>query len=243
MKKSTILFSVGAVALLALPAAAIAHVTLQPDSAPAGAFVRLDVRVPNEQDKASTNKVQVQFPDGFVEASYEAAPGWKVSVKKEKLAKPVTSDEGEKITEQVSQITWTGQGSEGKIGPGEFEDFGLSVQIPDKPGTDLTFKAIQTYDNGDVVRWIGAPDSEEPAPQVAVTAASGEEHGGAAEEGATGTTEEPGATGESASEEANESGGSSDDSSDTLSIIALVVGGLGLVTGGFALTTARRRGT
>lgn len=164
-------------AAITLPAAASAHVTLQPNEAPAGAFKRLDVRVPNELDDASTTKVQLQLPPGFVFASYEAVAGWKVSVKKEKLAKPVKTDDGE-LTEQVREITWTGNGKAGKVGPGTFQDFGLSVQIPEKKaGSDLTFKAIQTYDNGEVVRWIGPPDAEEPAPQVMVTAAEEEGRG------------------------------------------------------------------
>jgi uncharacterized protein len=137
-----------------------------------------------------------------------------VKVKKTKLAEPITTDEGDKLTEQVSQVTWTG----GKIAPGEFQDFPVSLQIPDKPGTTLTFKAVQTYDNGKVVRWIGPPDSEEPAPQVKVTAAD------AADTASTTST--------------SSSGG--DDESDTLAIIALVVGGLGLLAGGVALLTRRR---
>ena len=63
--------------------------------------------------------------------------------------------------------------SGGKLAPGQFQDFPLSVQIPGKAGEELTFKAVQTYDNGEVVRWIGAPESEHPAPQVLVTAAEG----------------------------------------------------------------------
>lgn len=39
---------------LAAPAVASAHVTVQPSSAPAGGFTRLDVRVPNERDDAGT---------------------------------------------------------------------------------------------------------------------------------------------------------------------------------------------
>ncbi len=39
-------------ALLALPAAAQAHISLHPDTIPAGAFVTLDVRVPGEQEGA-----------------------------------------------------------------------------------------------------------------------------------------------------------------------------------------------
>ena len=56
---------VAAAALLAAPAAAQAHVTLQPNEAPAGGFTRLNVRVPTERDDASTTKVDLQLPDGF----------------------------------------------------------------------------------------------------------------------------------------------------------------------------------
>ena len=77
--RRSILAAVAAAALLA-PAAAQAHVTLQPDTAPAGGFTRLDVRVPNERDDAGTTKVDVQLPPGFIAASYEPVPGWDVKV-------------------------------------------------------------------------------------------------------------------------------------------------------------------
>ena len=205
-----------AAAMLGVAPAADAHVAVQPDSAPSQAFVRLDLRVPNEQDKASTTKVDVKIPNGFTTLSYEPVPGWNVKVRKEKLATPIKNDEGEEITEQVKRITWSG----GKIGPGEFQDFPISVQIPGKAGSTLAFKAIQTYDNGDVVRWIGPPDSDEPAPQVKVTAAEG---------GNASST--PASSG-------SESGG--DEDSSTLAIVALIVGGLGLVAGGAALAARRR---
>ncbi len=117
-----------AVALLAIPAAAQAHVTLQPDSAPAGGFVRLDVRVPNERDDAGTTKVDVQLPPGFISASYEPVPGWDVKVTRSKAAEPIDAGEGLKSDEQVSRITWTGDGKQGVIAPGQFQDFGLSLQ-------------------------------------------------------------------------------------------------------------------
>jgi hypothetical protein len=37
------------------------------------------------------------------------------------------------------------------------------------------FPANQTYSNGEVVRWIGPPDADEPASRVTLTAAEGEE--------------------------------------------------------------------
>ena len=152
--------------------------TVQPATAPAGGFTRLDVRVPNERDDEGTVKVDLKLPPGFLDASYESVPGWTVKVTKEKLAKPVKV-EGFEVTEQVGRITWTGDGKQGVIGPGEFRDFGLSVAMPKgKPGSKLTFKALQTYQGGEVVRWIGPEDGDEPAPTVTLTAAgAGGGHG------------------------------------------------------------------
>jgi uncharacterized protein len=186
-------------ALLTVPATARAHVTVQPGSAVGGGFTRLDVRVPNERDDAATTKVQLQLPDGFADASYEPVPGWTVKVEK-----------GE-------QITWT---SKQGIPPGAFQDFGLSVQVPGKAGDTLTFKALQTYSNGEVVRWIGPEGSDDPAPTVAVTGASG---ASAAPAHAT-----------PAPAKADGGGG------DGLAIAALTVGALGLATGVAALMAARK---
>lgn len=205
---------------LAVPAAASAHVTLQPSEAAAGDYVVLDVRVPNESEDAATTKVAVQFPEGFAFASYQPVAGWSVEVKMGKLAKPVTSH-GEEITEGVKQMTWTAESDRDGVQPGQFQDFPVSVQIPGEAGDALTFKALQTYDDGEVVRWIGAPESEKPAPQVTVTAGA-DDHGSAA-----------------GPEEASESE-HSDGGSDGLAIAALVVGALGLLAGGAALARSRR---
>ena len=89
---------------------------------------------------------------------------------KKKLDTPIQTDDGE-ITEGVDTITWTAKSDDDAIPPGAFEDFGLSVQIPGKAGDKLTFKALQTYTGGEVVRWIGAEDSDNPAPIVTVTEA------------------------------------------------------------------------
>jgi uncharacterized protein len=171
MSRNRKLVAATAVAVLALPAAAQAHVTLQPNQAAAGAFTVLDVRVPTERDNASTAKVDVKFPDGFAAASYQAVPGYRVRVIKKTLAKPIQTDDGP-ITEGVDRIVWTRTSRSGGIKPGQFQDFPISVQIPGKAGDKLTFRAVQTYSNGEVVRWIGAAGSDTPAPQVTVTAAA-----------------------------------------------------------------------
>jgi uncharacterized protein YcnI len=196
-----------AVALLA-PAAASAHVTLQPDSAPAGGFTRLDVRVPNERDNKGTTKVAVQFPEGFEHASYEPAAGWDVEVTRK--------------GDFVDTITWTAQSERHAIAPGQFRDFGLSVGMPEgEPGDALTFKANQTYAGGEVVRWIGPADSDEPAPQVTLTEAE--------EEAAA-----------PASAPAQPAAATDDGGGDTLAIVALAIGVLGLLAGAAGLMLARR---
>jgi uncharacterized protein YcnI len=217
-----------AVLLAAAPAAAQAHVTLQPNTGAAGAYTRLDVRVPNERDDASTSKVEVQFPDGFAAASYEPIPGWDVKVTKKQLAKPIQTDDGE-ITEGVNTITWTAKDKADAIPPGAFQDFGLSVQIPGKAGDKLTFKALQTYTGGEVVRWIGAEDSDNPAPVVSVTA-GGDSEAAAAPAPTTAASANPGPP----------AAGTDDDSGNGLAIVALIVGALGLIAGAAGLVVARR---
>jgi uncharacterized protein len=219
---------------LVVPAAAQAHVTLQPKSAVAGSFTRLDVRVPNERDDATTNKIEVQFPAGFADASYEANPNWTVKVTKKKLDTPVKTDDGE-VTEGVDTITWTAKSKADAIAPGSFEDFGLSVQVPGKAGDTLTFKALQTYSDGDVVRWIGDESSDTPAPTVAVTAAAD----------SAAATATPAATEAAATPVATAAPTKSDDggSGNGLAIVALIVGALGLIVGAYGVMSGRRAKT
>jgi periplasmic copper chaperone A len=218
-------YIVGAVvAALALAPAVAAHVTLQPPEAPAGGFTRLDVRVPTERDNASTTKVVVQMPPGFLSVSTEPVPGWDAQLTMRQLDEPVEQF-GEQVTEEVGRVTFTADGEASAIQPGQFRDFGLSLAVPEgRPGSMLTFKALQTYSNGEVVRWIGPPDSEEPAPQVELTAAE-------EEEAAAPAAEEPAAP--AAAEE--------DDDGNGLAIAALVVAILGLAAGLAALFLRRGR--
>jgi uncharacterized protein YcnI len=165
MKKLALSSTVALVAALASAAVAQAHVTVHPNALPAGGFQLINIRIPNEEEKASTTKVVVQFPAGFPDASWQAVSGgWKATITFRKLAKPVIV-EGEKLTQEVNTVTFSG----GRISPGQFIEFPLSVATPSKAGAVLTFKAVQTYSNGDVVRWIGAPGTDTPAPQVLLT--------------------------------------------------------------------------
>jgi uncharacterized protein len=94
-----------------------------------------------------------------------------VKLTKKKLATPVDLD-GFKVDRQVTRIVWTGNPKRGGIiRPDQFEEFALSVRVPDgQVGSQLVFKAIQTYRGGEKVRWTGAADSETPAPRVTLAA-------------------------------------------------------------------------
>ncbi|HVT78874.1 MAG TPA: YcnI family protein [Acidimicrobiales bacterium] len=169
-----LLIGVAALALTVLAAEpAFAHVTVSPKSATRGSFSQLTFNVPNEEDAAKTIKLEVFFPDDapLAFASVKPVPGWTAQVEKRHLSKPVQSDDGA-VTDVVSKITWTG----GEIGQGEFQQFVISAgPLPDT-GDAVTFKAIQTYDNGDIVRWIdpipaSGKEPAHPAPRLELTAA------------------------------------------------------------------------
>ena len=148
--------------LIVAASPATAHVTVQPDEAPAGAFFRFVVRVPNERDDADTTKVEVDFPDNLVFVSFQPKEGWDYKVKMKTLDEPIEAF-GAEITEVVDTVTWSG----GSIAPHEFDEFGFSTRVPEEEGP-IEFAAFQTYSNGDVVEWTGTPDSEEPATVVNV---------------------------------------------------------------------------
>ena len=151
---------------LAMAAPALAHVTVQPLEGIVGSFSRFVVRVPNERDDSSTTKIQVEFPPlAFV--SFEDVPGWERDVKMQKLDEPIETF-GEQLKEAVGTVTWSG----GEIEAGEFAEFPFSALMPGQPEEgeegeeELEFKALQTYDDGEVVEWTGPEDSDNPAAVV-----------------------------------------------------------------------------
>ena len=175
------LMVLAAVAVLVLPAtAAFAHVTLQPGSLTKGASdVSVGFAVPNESTSgASTVKVEIDLPTArpILGVRAQAMAGWSATVDSVKLAKPVTTDDGQ-VTEAVSTVTWTATGD--GFGPNQYALFAvLAGTLPGK-AKQLVFKAIQTYSDGTVVRWIepivkGTPAPEHPTPILKLTKKSGD---------------------------------------------------------------------
>jgi uncharacterized protein YcnI len=230
-----------AAAALVGPASAQAHISLHPNTIPAGAFATLDVRVPGEAQGAHVKKVDVLFPQGFTGVDYENVPGWSVNVIESKLARPIQTDDGP-IDTQVSQIVWTWTGPLGKVEDGQFIDFPLSLAIPDgAAGKPLEFRTVQTYSNGEVVHWIEAAlDGEHPSPRINVTAKGGviEDLAGAEAGPKAGQTAARSGASSTAPAVAMSSGNGA---SKGLAIVALILGALGLIAGLAALAASRRR--
>ncbi|HEV3320103.1 MAG TPA: YcnI family protein [Solirubrobacteraceae bacterium] len=231
-----------AAAALVAPATAQAHISLHPNTIPAGAFATLDVRVPGEQEGAHVTKVDTLFPPGFTGVDYENVPGWAAHVIEAKLATPVIED-GETIDTEVSQIVWTWTGPLGKVNNGQFVNFPLSLAIPaDAAGRALEFKTVQTYSNGQVVHWIDPSlSAEHPAPRINVTARGGVIEDVAGDEAgpAAGQT---GGTGRSA-QAPTQASTTTAGASKTLGVVALILGALGLIVGLTALLASRRHRT
>jgi uncharacterized protein YcnI len=234
--KTATVLTVAAVAVVvttALPASA--HVSVSPTSLPKGSTGELTFKVPNEESNATTTSVQLKIPTDHPIAQVlpRQIPGWTVAVKTTTLTTPLKTDDGT-FTTAVSEIDWTG----GTIPVGQYQDFQISVDPLPTDTDQLVFKAVQTYSNGDIVRWIdlaqpGQPEPDHPAPVLTLSAAdsSGSDN---AESNNAGAAANPSATAAAASQPSN-SGGSG--------TVGVWLGALGLAAGlaALALTLASRR--
>jgi uncharacterized protein YcnI len=173
--RTSALLGACATSLVLIAGPALAHVTVQGPGATQGGFGKIAFRVPTEKE-VPTTKLQVVFPTDapLANAGVKPHPGWTYSVVKVKPAAPLKDDDGNTVDQVVQSITWTA--TAGGIKPGEFDEFELSAGP--FPKTDqMVFKALQTYGDGSVVRWIeptvaGGAEAEHPAPVLKLAAAT-----------------------------------------------------------------------
>jgi uncharacterized protein YcnI len=223
LARSAVLAAAVAVVTVALAAPASAHVTVNPNSATQGGYAKVTFRVPNETDTADTTGLEVNLPAGtpFASVSLKPVQGWTAVAVKTKLATPVTVH-GTEITEAVSKITWTATAG-AAVKPGQFQEFDVSFgPMPEVP--QVVFKALQTYSDGTVVRWIDEPaadgsEVEHPAPTLKLTPAA-----------AAATA--PGVTAVAAAQ--------GDGDGTPWGIAGTVLGALALLLGGFSLSRSRK---
>ncbi|MFJ9609090.1 YcnI family protein [Kitasatospora sp. NPDC101176] len=220
-------------AVLATAAPAFAHVTVQPGTASQGGYTAIAFRVPDESDTAATTKLEVTLPADHPIASVatEPLPGWTATTEKTKLSTPIKTDDGDEITEAVSKVTWTAAAGT-KIAPGQFQDFRISLGALPTDTDKVVFKALQTYDDGTVVRWIdesaaGQPEPQHPAPTLTLTKAA-----------ADGDADHPAAAPQAAPAAAASSSSSSDTTARALGVVGILVGVAGAAFGVLGL---RRR--
>ncbi|MFD3676033.1 YcnI family protein [Streptomyces sp. NPDC058613] len=238
MKTSRVSFAAALAAgsVLVLSGSAFAHVSVQPGEATKGGYATINFKVPNERDNASTTQLEVNFPvdQPLTSVMPQDIPGWTVKVETSDLDKPLTVH-GKQITKAVTKVTWSG----GKIESGKFQQFPLSVGKLPENADQMVIKAIQTYDNGEVVRWIeeakeGAAEPQNPAPVLKLTAAKADDHhdGGDKKADEAKNTDKDATAGhdEAASEHA------SDTTARALGITGIVIG-----LGGVAFGVASRR--
>jgi uncharacterized protein YcnI len=235
--------TVAAIGLAVGSGIASAHVTVNPDTAVAGSYTKLTFRVPNESAKASTTKITVNFPmdHPFASVSVKKEPGWTAKSTTTKLTTPVSDDDNASITQAVSSITWTADPI-AKIALGEFAEFDVSVG-PVPKVKSLAFQAVQTYDDGSVVKWDEATpasgaEPEHPAPVLHISAAAD-----SASDGANPTTSRSAAPAVTvtATAPASAAGPSSSDDgvARILGVLGIVVGALGLLVGAVAFRRPR----
>jgi periplasmic copper chaperone A len=230
--RAAVLLAGCAVALGVMAGTAFAHITVSATGGQAvqGGTAELTFRVPNEMDNANVTEVQVQVPTAHPIAQFlvKPVPGWNVTVQTVKLTHPITTDDGT-FAVAVSEVTWSG----GSIPPGYYQDFSVSADpLPSGVG-QIVFKALQTYSNGQIVRWIQLPQAGEPAPEYPAPTLT------LAPAGTAATT-----TADSASRPAAQAAAGSDNTPAlAVGIAGLVAGLLGLAMGLTAVLRGRRPGT
>jgi uncharacterized protein YcnI len=229
---------VAGVALVLAAQPAWAHVTLHSyEAQQGGSDALIQIRVPNEMDNATTTQLEVDFPaDAPIVGLYvEPTPGWQFQTTTSNLPKPVTNDDGT-FTQYISKVVWSG----GNIPVGGFIDFNIDASdLPNVPTIEV--KALQTYSNGTIVRWIdppatgNQPQPPHPAPTLDLTPAT--PSGGSGPSTTAAATSGTAASGTTA---AATTSASDHDSTSTVAIIALVVAVVALIVTVIALARGRR---
>jgi uncharacterized protein YcnI len=202
MKKIMASFVVILAAFSLFTGIASAHVTVLPKETIQGSYEMFTVRVPSENETVPTTQVKVEFSPDVTISRFEPKPGWKYEVEKDSSG-------------TIISVTWTAENQ--GLTSTEFGLFNMQGKVADD-ATEIAFKAYQTYQDGSVVEWIGAPDSEKPASVTTVNpkpADTSDDHHGTTESKDETSTEQ-------ANEEAVKESNNSSNAPLYVSIAALI---------------------
>ena len=170
MKK--IVLAAAAATMLAVPAAAGAHATvnaMQPQGKSLTSARQLYVvRAPSERSKTDTYQVSLFVPAAIQQSiRVQKKPGWRISLAKKDTG--IKGPEGDTVF-AVQKITWTAVRRSAATPPLYFDDFPVRWQNPATPQR-MCFWIYQTYGNWkgsrwdrvETVKWSGDSHSETPA--------------------------------------------------------------------------------
>jgi uncharacterized protein YcnI len=132
--------------LLSITTVAEAHVVVNPSESTTNAYEKYTVRMPVEKD-INTTGLTIEVPDGVDLVSVLPMESWDYDLEED--------DDG-----RITSVVWTAK--DGGIKPNEFVEMSFIGANPSEPA-DISWKALQTYEDDSVVEWTGAPDADEPA--------------------------------------------------------------------------------
>lgn len=176
-------FSVSALAagiVVALGSAATAHVSFESKEAKVGAGYKAVLSVPHGCEGTPTTEVSVEIPEGVIGVKPMPKPGWKLSVEKGAYTHSYNFHHGEKKSEGVKKVTWSG----GELPDEFFDQFVFSAFIAGElpAGGKLAFPVTQKCAKGEM-QWSDVPGPgvdphslEHPAPQLRLVGGDEGEH-------------------------------------------------------------------
>jgi uncharacterized protein YcnI len=210
-----------------VPAGALAHAIVQPAaSRPADQQVYTLI-VPNERD-VDTTSIRMAVPAGVDSVSVERVAGYKTTL--------------ERSGGRVTEVRW-----DGVVPAGFHATLRFIARNPVEQGT-IAWKVLQTYAGGETVRWIGAPDSDQPAPRVRIAEDAAPQevvstHGAAEASAPAATAGKGGTTGRPAPAAAATSGGDDATLATVLAGVAVALAAAALAVALLGRRTARPRRT
>jgi len=155
-----------------LAGAAFAHVVADPSEASPGSYFRTSLRVTHGCHGSPTIAVTVRVPEGVLSVKPQPKPGWTIELRTRPVDPPIKGQHGHDIRQTVSEVTWRG----GPLPDAYFDEFALSMRLPDQPGATLYFPVVQVCESGSN-NWVTIPapgqkrsDIPEPAPFVRLRA-------------------------------------------------------------------------
>jgi uncharacterized protein YcnI len=197
--------------------AAHGHAVVQPTASRPAEQQVYTLTVPNERD-SDVVSVAVQVPPDIDSLLVEEKQGWSARLQRE--------------GDRVAVVRWSG----GRIGSDQYDTFRFIARNPVQAG-ELEWKVIQGYTDA-TDRWIGPPDSEQPAARTTISEQATPQDVINTEEGGAASQESPG---EAAITEGD--GGGGGDSNTVPIILGVVALVAALAALGVALTARRRSPT